>query len=143
MTQETIDAVVWGLHTTGGVTAKRLVEASRPVDAPLHNKFIWDNSVAAERYRESQALQLIASVRIDRYSIEQEARVFHAVRMADGTHVHKPLDEIKENRAWKRQVAARLRGNLRAAERDLEVLDEAPELRKSIRKYVDEAEARA
>lgn len=142
MSQELVDHVVWQLHSSGGLTAKRLVDASRAPEAPLHNRFIWDDTVAGERYRESQALQLIASVRIDRYDVVQEARVFHAVRLANGTHVHKPLDEVKANKSWRRQVSARLRGNLRAAERDLEVLDEAPELRKVIREYVVEAEAR-
>ena len=42
-----VDAEVAGrvceeLERNGGLTAERLVEASRPEDAPLHKEFEWD-----------------------------------------------------------------------------------------------------
>lgn len=43
---------------------KDLVDESRPVTAPLHDMFTWDDSVAAEKYRIHQARNLIGSVRI-------------------------------------------------------------------------------
>lgn len=46
----------------GGITASALVEESRPVNAPLHPEFEWDNAVAGEKYREVQARQIIRSV---------------------------------------------------------------------------------
>lgn len=46
------------------LTAENLVEVSRPVDAPLHPAFEWDDTVAAELYRRYQANNLIHSIRI-------------------------------------------------------------------------------
>ena len=47
------------LERSGGLTAERLVEASRPKDAPLHCEFEWDDSRAAELYRQEQGRVLI------------------------------------------------------------------------------------
>lgn len=41
-----------------------VVDESRPEDAPLHPAFEWRDAVAAERYREHQATQLIKVVRV-------------------------------------------------------------------------------
>lgn len=37
-----------------------VVEAAKPLDSPLHSRFEWDDSEAAQRYRLWQARQLIA-----------------------------------------------------------------------------------
>lgn len=50
------------LEQNGQLTAKRLVEVSRPVDAPLHPEFEWDDSVAAEQWREQQARCIINTI---------------------------------------------------------------------------------
>ena len=50
------------IEEDGAVTPKKLVDVSRPEDAPLHKEFEWDDSVAAEEYRKQQARVLIATV---------------------------------------------------------------------------------
>ena len=52
------------LESNGGLTAKRLVEASKPKSAPLHNEFEWNNTKAAELYREQQGRNIINSIEI-------------------------------------------------------------------------------
>lgn len=52
------------LEQTGGLTAKRLLDASRPQDAPLHDEFEWNDTEAAEKYREQQARHIINSLTI-------------------------------------------------------------------------------
>ena len=47
------------LEQTVGLTAKSLLDANRPEDAPLHNEFEWDDNKAAEQYREQQARHII------------------------------------------------------------------------------------
>lgn len=42
-----------------------VVEAARNRRSPLHAFFEWDDSVAADRYREQQATQLIRRVRVE------------------------------------------------------------------------------
>ena len=54
------------LEDEGRLTAKDLVDVSRPVSAPLHNEFEWEDSVAAEKYREHQARKVINSIIIVR-----------------------------------------------------------------------------
>ena len=52
------------LEERGELNAEKLVEVSRPEDAPLHNEFEWDDSIAAEMYRKSQAGQIIRHIAI-------------------------------------------------------------------------------
>lgn len=52
------------LERSGGLTAKRLLDASRPVDAPLHGEFEWNDTEAAEKYRESQARHIISCLTV-------------------------------------------------------------------------------
>lgn len=41
-----------------------LIEESRPVDAPLHSQFEWDDTEAATLYREDQAKRIIRAIRV-------------------------------------------------------------------------------
>ena len=56
---QTAGEICENLERTVGLTAKNLLEVSRPEDAPLHNEFEWNDSVAAEKYRENQARYII------------------------------------------------------------------------------------
>lgn len=50
------------LASENRLTAAELVEENRPEDAPLHNAFEWQDSVAAEEWRKHQARHIIASI---------------------------------------------------------------------------------
>lgn len=50
------------LEREGRLTAKDLVDESRPEDAPLHKEFEWRDNVAGELWREHQARHIISSV---------------------------------------------------------------------------------
>jgi hypothetical protein len=52
------------LAHTGELTSARFLDVSRPEDAPTHNLFEWNDSVAAERYRLQQATVAINSVEV-------------------------------------------------------------------------------
>ena len=52
------------LAQTGELTSARFLDVSRPEDAPTHNLFEWNDSVAAERYRLQQATVAINSVEV-------------------------------------------------------------------------------
>ena len=51
-------------NSEDGLSPKTLVEASRDVNAPLHNEFEWRDDVAAEKYRLTQAQSIIQNLRI-------------------------------------------------------------------------------
>ncbi len=46
----------------GTLTASMIVDDARPATSPLHNDFEWDDSVAANEWREHTARMMIASV---------------------------------------------------------------------------------
>ena len=48
----------------GQTTAANVVDEARPEEAVLHEAFEWDDSIAAEKHRETQARSLIKTVRI-------------------------------------------------------------------------------
>jgi len=50
------------LAAKDSLTAKNLVDVSRPENAPLHDEFEWDDSIAAEQYREVQARHIIRCI---------------------------------------------------------------------------------
>ena len=50
------------LEKTVGITPKNLVEANRDESAPLHNEFEWNDTKAAEKYRETQAGYIIRNI---------------------------------------------------------------------------------
>ena len=62
-------------NTEEGLTPRRLVEVSRNEDAPLHDEFEWDDSIAGEKYREGQAQTLIQHLIIVKSDIETEREV--------------------------------------------------------------------
>lgn len=51
-------------HSALGLSPKTLLDASRDANAPLHGEFEWDDSEAAERYREQQASGIIRNLYI-------------------------------------------------------------------------------
>lgn len=59
-------------------------EEARPEEHPLHDRFEWDDSLAAVAHRRTQAHQLIQSVRVKFVTAGGEpksVRAFHAVRL--------------------------------------------------------------
>lgn len=46
----------------GVVTKESFLEASRPIEAPTHNAFEWNDSVAAEKYRLEQSGRIIRNL---------------------------------------------------------------------------------
>lgn len=48
----------------GSIQPEAVVNESRPVTAPLHNCFTWDDTEAARLYRERQARDLIRNIAI-------------------------------------------------------------------------------
>lgn len=48
----------------GSLTPAILVDEARPDDHPLHHRFEWDDTIAAERFRRVQAAHIIRSVTI-------------------------------------------------------------------------------
>lgn len=76
------------LKEEGRMTASDLVEDSRPDEAPLHDEFEWDDSIAAEKFREDQARAMIRhlTVKIEANDTEYEVRQYFIVESASKTY---------------------------------------------------------
>ena len=60
MTKDDLKAVLLALEDAGGrLTAEGVLDAARDEAHPLHGEFEWDDSVAAEQHRLSQARKLL------------------------------------------------------------------------------------
>lgn len=82
----------------GKLTPVIVLEEARDPEHPLHSRFEWDDSVAAEKYRLTQARVLISLVRsafISSSGEERTVREFHAVRAADADeYAYEPIEEV-------------------------------------------------
>lgn len=80
------------LDRTVGLTPENLVDASRPEDAPLHQEFEWNDELAAEEYRKTQARLLISNLSIVIEEQKQEpVRAFFSLQ--HGFHKNSGLYE--------------------------------------------------
>ena len=83
----------------GKLTPKIVLDEARDEEHPLHSRFDWDDTTAAEKWRLNQAHELIQSVKVsyrDGHGKSQEIRQFHAVRR-EQEFVYEPLDEIAKD----------------------------------------------
>jgi hypothetical protein len=95
----------------GRLTPRLAVAAARDESNPLHPCFEWDDAVAAEAYRLSQARAVIRLIRIESDGEEDGAPAFLSV--ADGAGIsYRSLAAVSSSRELQLSI-------LRAAERDL------------------------
>jgi hypothetical protein len=71
--------------------------ASNP-DHPLHDQFEWDDTVAAHRFRVSQARRIIQATRIERITDDQVLRVraYVSVRGPSEPSNYRPVDDLTD-----------------------------------------------
>jgi hypothetical protein len=103
-------AVLIGIRQQHGntLTPEIVVEVARDPEHPLHSRFEWDDSVAAEAYRREQAHELIRTAKVvyeraDESGPPRLTRAFVAIPTADG-HVYDPVEEVAED-PIRRQIA--------------------------------------
>lgn len=97
----------------GTLTPALVVDIARDPGHPLHNRFEWDDTVAAEKYRQVQAGELIRAVKVTEATgddTDVRVRAFHSVPRPDGT-TYVPVEEVRED-DFTRQLV------IKAAERE-------------------------
>lgn len=101
----------------GALTPALVVEAARDPEHPLHSRFEWDDTAAAEKWRLEQASQLLRVVRLPAENGRpSDLRAFVAVKGAE-TH---QADYVPTAEAMSDEFARRL--VLRDMEREWEAL---------------------
>ena len=72
----------------GAIDPHVLVEESRSKKAPTHKCFTWDDTEAAEKFREGQARSLIKNIKVkfcQKSGEEEESKVaFYSIKKAEG-----------------------------------------------------------
>jgi hypothetical protein len=72
-------------RVAGTIGPREIVDAARPSDSVLHSYFDWDDSSAADAYREQQARHLLRSITVvqaEGIDVKAPVRAFVALRMA-------------------------------------------------------------
>lgn len=119
------------LDRTVGLTPENLVEASRPEDAPLHNEFEWDDRIAAEEYRRTQARLMICNLSIVLEEQKQEPiRAFFSLqngfRKNEGTYESTIM--IMGDSEKRKRLFDNAKRDLEAFKKKYEILSELAEL---------------
>lgn len=97
------------LENTVGLTAKNLVDASRPEDAPLHKEFEWRDDIAAEKFREQQARVLISNLVV---ITEETAPVRAYISINSAGQSYESIEVVLKDEDKRMQMFARALGEL-------------------------------
>ena len=126
------------LEESGGLTAKRLLDASRPADAPLHDEFIWDDTEAAEKYREHQAAHIIRCIVVRPEAVAQEpVRAF--VNVTGNERSYRSLDVVLQQTNLREQLLGQALKDLKAFEVKYSTLSELADVFTAIHQLQDTA----
>lgn len=113
------------------LTPELVVDVARPPEHPLHQRFEWDDTVAAERFRRGQAAELIRSVRIT-YRVsedrDQSVRAFSCVRENRGPGNYVPTDRVLSDPLQRRILLADCRRDWQAFQAKYACLEEFAEI---------------
>lgn len=113
----------------GELTPALVVDVARDDRHPLHMRFEWNNTQAAERWRRQQAHELIKSVRITYTSARTggpiSIRAFHAVKREDTKkYAYEPTAVIMQDPMVMRLLLAEMRRDWEAFKRRFEDFEE-------------------
>jgi hypothetical protein len=94
---------------TGELTPELLVQKAKPKNSLLHPCFEWDNTVAAEQFRISQARYMLRSIEVVIESDGDEnktieIRAFHNVQNEDDESVYVTVKQARENPEYWEQI---------------------------------------
>lgn len=111
------------------ITAKELLDDARDVNAPLHCCFEWDDSIAAEKYREWQARHLINSIEvviIKENLPPTKTRLFVNIKPVGSREQGNfaPIDIVLKNKTYREQVLSNALIELRSFQRKYAAYEE-------------------
>ena len=92
------------LSAEGRLSPLDLVEASRPEDAPLHGEFEWNDTIAAQKWRERTGRIMIASIVVTQESEEEKKPVRAFFNIERGTHEYIPTEVIFSDEAKRERL---------------------------------------
>ncbi len=123
---QVVGGICQELESSGGLSAKRLVDVSREENAPLHKEFEWDDSVAAELHRESQASYIIRNLIVEPIK-ECKAPIRAFVNVDRGSRLYTSMDVVVNTPSMMETLMEQAKKDLIAFKSKYETL---PELKK-------------
>ena len=124
MSEPTVRELLEGIYfDRGRLTPQDVVEVARPSDSPLHGRFTWDDTAAAEKWRESEASCLIRTAHVSVQIVENgkprsvQVRAFPNVAGED----YVPLSIVMGRPDFEEALLAEIRADLKELKRKYEV----------------------
>ena len=93
-------------QSDNGLSPSTLLEASREEGSLLHDEFEWNDGIAAEKWRLSQAQKIILNIRvvIEKTDSEQERKERGFVVTPGGNSAYVSLQAAFSNEEWKNHL---------------------------------------
>lgn len=110
------------------VTPTDILECARDEDTELHKCFEWDDTIAAEKYREHQAkmvMRLLVIKEVEPCDDRPEIRVLHVTERGQG---YKPIELIVQREDEYKALLARAYAELKAFKAKYSMLKELDEI---------------
>lgn len=99
----------------GRLNPSDIVEESRNDSAPLHPCFEWDDEIAAEKYRQTQAMQIVRSIVTIQESGKEEPQEVRAfVHVQESYH---PISVVVSSKEQMQELLASALSELKAFQR--------------------------
>lgn len=123
--------------STETITPEQVLDAARDENSLLHRFFEWDDSVAAEKYRKTQAQQILLKITYvkDDYDTKPK-RYYHNVTYSTGEY--HPVDFIFQHEDAYSLLKKRAIDYLRGAESKFSEVKELDSVWESIRKALED-----
>ena len=126
------------LERTVGLTAKSVLNANRAEGTPLHNEFEWNDSTAAENYREIQAAKMIRAICVDVETSENEVVPVRAFFRTQESAGYESLQVIVKNSDKRAELLATALKEMNAFIRKYEILKELKPVIEAVEKVSKE-----
>jgi len=122
----------------GVVTKELFLEASRPEDSPTHKMFIWDDAIAAEKYRLSISQRIITQLDVEIITETKEEKTFvpaflNNKKDKEGAE-YKNVVVTLQNQETRDIVIERLRRDIEALTERYKMIDELADI---LQEYAD------
>ena len=106
----------------GAITPENVLDDNRKEGRPLHDCFEWDDTIAGEKYRLSQAGKIIRSVVIVRKEEPIEREPIRYVVHCGKQHEYHPIDIVLESKDMRAEMLENARRDFENFKRKYAVL---------------------
>ncbi len=112
------------LEESGELTPQRVVDAARSEDSPIHGMFEWDDAIAGEKYRETQAYKGLRSIQIVVKGSAGPTRAYYPISLSDEEPTYRSIEVILRDANGRDALLANAIAELKSFERKYAQLDE-------------------